>query len=214
MIEKGYTIRQISKREVHELCEKYHGYGGAGNAMVYAFGVVENGEVVAAYAWQPPAPGAARSICPECPQGVLALSRMVAVPKDRRALNHISKPLRYQMRHMIDRSRWPVLVTYSDSGQGHTGHVYKCSGWQKTSESDVPFYINNEGVRTSYYSNGVSGGRNLVKGGITTITRWEHWGYCPKGLADAWMGMHGWRRVPVEGKTWRSGNQAYTYKKI
>lgn len=34
----------------------------------------------------------------------------------------VSKPLRRQMRVEIDRGRWPVLITYSDEGQGHTGH--------------------------------------------------------------------------------------------
>jgi tRNA U34 5-carboxymethylaminomethyl modifying GTPase MnmE/TrmE len=55
-----------------------------------------------------------------------------ALPREERRLRHISKPLKRQMRDLIDRTRWPVLVTYSDEGQGHLGHVYKCSGWQKT----------------------------------------------------------------------------------
>jgi len=79
--------------------------------------------VVAAYAWQPPPPGASRAVCPEAPEGVLALSRMVAVPRDERRLQHVSTPLRRQMRVLIDRGRWPVLVTYSDEGQGHTGNA-------------------------------------------------------------------------------------------
>jgi hypothetical protein len=40
------------------------------------------------------------------------------------------------MNVLIDRTRWPVLVTYSDIGQGHTGHVYKCSGWEKVGEPE------------------------------------------------------------------------------
>src|SRR6266513_1557813 len=125
MREVGYTMRRVTLEEVRDLCVRFHGYGSAGASATYAFGVFEGDTLVAAYSWQPPQPGTARAICPEAPQGVLALSRMVAVPTETRTLNHVSKPLRRQMRREIDRTRWPVLVTYSDEGQGHTGHVYK-----------------------------------------------------------------------------------------
>lgn len=104
-------------------------YRSVGQVFVLAYAVIEDGAPVAAFVWQPPAPGAARSVCPEAPYGVLALSRMVALPRDERRLRHISKPLRAQMRRLIDRGRWPVLVTYSDEGQGHTGYVV--SVWKR-----------------------------------------------------------------------------------
>lgn len=206
----SYDIREITLEEVRSLCEKYHGYGTAGGASVLCFGVFEEERLVAAYSWQPPPPGAARAVCPEAPQGVLALSRMVAVPREERKLNHVSKPLRRQMHTLIDRTRWPVLLTYSDEGQGHTGHVYKCAGWAATSKTKRPFYLNEVGKRASSYSNGKHGTRLLTKGGDTTIQRWEHW-ICPRGEALVWMESHGWKRMAIVGKVWRSGNQAYTY---
>jgi hypothetical protein len=221
---------------VRALCEKFHGYEGSGDVAVYAFGVLENGpigpvdvvrpnglRVVMATAWQPPPPGAAKSVCPEAPQGVLALSRMVAVPRDDRELQHISKPLRWQMRdaRAIDRTRWPVLVTYSDEGQGHTGHVYKCSGWQKTTRRRVRIFEDENGVRSSSYANGASGKRGLRAVGHTWIQRWEHWVMPFDATRDdrveasqralIWMTSHGWRREPVPGKVWRSGSQAFRY---
>jgi len=30
---------------------------------------------------------------------------------------------------MIDRIRWPCLVTYADEWQGHTGSIYKAANW-------------------------------------------------------------------------------------
>jgi hypothetical protein len=207
-----YDMRPVALSDVRQLCERYHGYGSAGGAAVYCFGVFEDDKLVAGYAWQPPPPGAARAVCPEAPQGVLALSRMVAVPKKDRRLNHISKPLRRQMRNLIDRSRWPVLLTYSDEGQGHTGHVYKCSGWQATSKARLPFYFDEKGKRASSYSNGRHGSRALRLGGHTIIQRWENWA-CARGAAADAMAIGGWRRVAVPGKRWRSGTQAYTYKK-
>jgi hypothetical protein len=203
-------LRLIALDDVRDLCERFHGYGSAGGAAVYSFGVFEENNLVAAYTWQPPPPGAARAVCPEAPQGVLALSRMVAVPKTERRLKHVSKPLQVQMKRRIDRTRWPVLLTYSDEGQGHTGYVYKCSGWEATVRSKRPFFVDKDGKRASSYSNGAHGGRDLTRGGHTFIQRWEHW-VCSRGDAGQWLEYHGWERVPVEGRTWRSGNQAFKY---
>lgn len=114
------------------------------------------------------------------------------------------------MLHEIDRTRWPVLVTYSDEGQGHTGHVYKCSGWQPTSRERRPFFLDADGHRASSYANGKSGTRDLKRGGTTTLQRWEHW-ICDRGKAAEYMTGHGWERSPIPGKTWRSGRQAYEY---
>lgn len=179
----NFDLFDATIEDVRALCaterdgEPLHGYGGAGGAATYAFVVREHGADVAAWAWQPPPPGAAQSVCPEAPYGVLSLSRMVALPRSERHLQHISKPLRWQMRNPkgIDRTRWPVLVTYSDEGQGHSGHVYKCSGWQATTRRKVPVFETDAGVRASSYANGASGKRGLRRAGHTWIQRWEHW---------------------------------------
>ena len=206
----SYAMRPCSLDDVRALCMRYHGYASVGNNATYAFGVYEAAKMVAGYLWQPPPPGAARSVCPEAPQAVLALSRMVALPRLERELNHVSKPLRRQMRVEIDRGRWPVLVTYHDEGQGHTGHVYKCSGWLPTKRSRRPVFETADGARASSYSNGRSGGRKLQRAGWTHVQRWEHWA-CERGAARAYMEHAGWIRVPIPGKTWRSGNPAHTY---
>jgi len=206
----GYILKPCSGALVAAMCEHYHYYGGAGCGMAASFAVFEDGEAVAAFAWSPPPYGAAEAVCLEAPQGVLALSRMVAVPRAERRLNHISKPLRRQMRVLLDRGRWPVLVTYHDEGEGHTGHVYKCSGWQPTVRNRVPVFQGPDGVRKSKYS---GGRRSDAKHcGWTWLQRWEHWA-CERGRALEHMEAEGWRRVPIPGKKWASGNQAYTYKK-
>ncbi len=212
MLVSSFDIRPINVAMVNAMCTEHHGYGSAGNSATYAFGVIEGSTLVAAYAWQPPPPGASESACPEAPQGVLSLSRMVAVPKEERRLKHVSKPLRVQMKKLIDRTRWPVLVTYSDEGEGHTGYVYQCSGWEPTHREEHPFFVDAEGRRQSSYSNGHHGGRDLVRRGTTWLQRWEHW-IVERGKAAEWMTDHGWRRVPIPGKVWRSGNQAHTYKR-
>ena len=202
-------IRTCELSEVERLCAAHHAYGGAGGTAVYCFGVYEDGALVAAFSWQPPPPGAALSTCREVPGGVLALSRMVAVPKDQRALRHISKPLRVIMRRLIDRTRWPVLITYSDESKGHTGHVYKCSGWQPTIKRKSAAYEDDDGRRVSVYSNGKQRPKALKRAGSKVTQRWEHWASTTP-LAD--MTAAGWHRVPVEGKSWRSGAQAYKWE--
>ena len=206
-----FDLRRARREEVLSLFERFHGYRSLGRMAVYLFAVYEDGAPVAAFSWQPPPPGAAVSVCPEAPAGVLALSRMVATPRATRRLRHISKPLRAQMRRLIDRGRWPVLLTYSDASLGHTGHVYKCSGWEKTTTAIVPFFENASGQRQSRYANGETGSRgDLLKAGVTTIQRWEHW-VCERGRAAEWMSAHGWKREPIDGKRWASGNQAYRW---
>jgi len=59
-------------------------------------------------------------------QGVLALSRFVIEPDVPR--NASSFLLSRSMR-LIDRDRWPFLVTYADTWRGHTGAIYKATGW-------------------------------------------------------------------------------------
>lgn len=202
-----FDIRSTTLSVVRSLCEKYHAYGSTGACAVYAFAVFEDERPIAAFAWAAPPFGAAQTICPEAPQGVLALSRMVAVPREERRLRHISKPLRYQMRALIDRTRWPVLITYSDEGQGHTGHVYKCSGWKPTRRTRRSFCVDSEGHRRGVAS---SDHPDLNYGGKTTLQCWEH-RVCAPGETAAWMVHHGWRRVEVPGRTWKSGAPTFRW---
>lgn len=204
-------IEPCSVSTVRRLCEQYHGYGSSGDLAVYAWAVMENRRPVAVYSWQPPPPGAAKSVCEEAPFGVLALSRMVAVPKPERVLKHVSKPLKKQMKQLIDRTRWPVLVTYSDEGQGHTGYVYQCSGWERTTRKRVAVFNGADGTRASRYSNGKINIQDLNRGGWTWIQRWEHW-ICERGRAAEWMLDHGWVRKPTN-RVYKSGNQKFAWKK-
>ncbi len=116
------------------------------------------------------------------------------------------------MKRLIDRSRWPVLVTYSDEGQGHTGHVYKCSGWQATLKARRAFYVGDDGRRLSPYSNGRHRAGSLTRGGTTTLQRWEKWA-CEPGDVAAHLAAGGWERVKCPGKRWKSGAQAYRWRK-
>lgn len=90
----SYDLRRAELADVVPLIERHHGYGGVGNVATAVWAVYEHDRIVAAYVWNPPAPGAALAVAPAFPSGVLALTRMVAVPREERQLRHVSTPLR------------------------------------------------------------------------------------------------------------------------
>lgn len=198
--------------EIDALGERFHAYRGAAKVATYTFGVYEGDTLVAAFTWNPPAPGVGKSLSPSEPQAVLALTRMVALPKTERALKHISKPLMAQMKKLIDRGRWPVLVTYSDASVGHNGYVYACSGWTKCGVRRVGVFKTQDGRRVSRYSNGKTDTGRHTKDGFAEITRWEHRA-CEAGKEGDWLRDHGWVRVPRD-RVWRSGRQAFRIVKV
>lgn len=205
-------IRQTTLGDVSHLFVRCHAYGSSGKVAKYVFAVYEDEQPIAAFAWQPPPFGAAASVCPEAPQGVLSLSRMVAVPKEERRMKKISRAIRRQRDDLIDRTRWPVLITYSDEGLEHTGACYRYSGFRPTSRRVSPQYVDDRGNRTSRYSNGSTSIAGLTKIGDAIIQRWEHWAnVVPYRDVAEYMAAHGWRRVPVAGKRYRSGAPAFTW---
>lgn len=83
--------------------------------------------------WIPPTKSAAQALAGDDWQGVLSLSRFVIAPEV--PTNGASFLLGRSMRQ-IDRRRWPVLVTYADTNQGHTGVIYKATNWRE--DGSVP----------------------------------------------------------------------------
>ena len=104
--------------------------------------------------WMPCTPTAARAVG-GTPSSVLALSRFVvddAVPK-----NGASFFLGGAMR-MLDRSRWPILLSYADMRLGHSGAIYRAANWE--CDGEVPggdVWLDARGVQRGRKR----GGRNL-----------------------------------------------------
>lgn len=197
--------RRCSRADVMPLIKRFHAYKSLGQFGELWACFSSEGEPLAAFAWQPPPHAAAKSVSPGCPTAVLSLSRMVAVPKAERDW-HISKPLRWLMRKGIDRSRWPVLLTYADTGAGHSGHVYVCSGWKLHGTSNRIYYVDGEGRRQARYTNGGKLVPGLKKGGTTVLKRFVH-RICPAGEERQFLIAGGWQQIET-GRVWRSGNRA------
>ena len=70
----AYDLRAAKRADVLALFVENHGYKSLSATATYLFAVYEDGKPIAAFAWQPPPPGSAKSVCPEAPQGVLSLS--------------------------------------------------------------------------------------------------------------------------------------------
>lgn len=204
---------KVSWAEARELFMDFHPYGDAGG-VGEVWGVRDEvGDILAAWTWQPPPYGAAKAVAPSCPAAVLSLSRMVAVPRTTRDW-HISKPLKWLMKKGIDRTRFPVLVTWADEGEGHTGYVYKCSGWQRDGESWSVRYEHPDepGVRRSRYSNGRNRSSELIRVGKTQLIRFVH-RVCELGQEEEHLRAHLWRPRPSK-RVWASGNRGTIWVKI
>ena len=113
------------------LVKAWHYSKGASNTSTYRHGLypvgVAWGEPVGVTLWIPPTRTAAESVAGEDWKGVLVLSRLVVAPD--MPTNAASFLLGASMR-LIDRERWPTLLTYADTRLGHTGAIYKATNWE------------------------------------------------------------------------------------
>ena len=104
---------------------------GGSNTAVYTLGVFPAAEwfgssPIAVSWWLPPTPACGKSVWPDDRQSVLSLSRLVCEPAAPK--NTPSFLLSHGMR-FINRQRWPILITFADDWQGHTGTIYRAAGW-------------------------------------------------------------------------------------
>jgi len=129
---KDWEVRPVDIATARRLVEEYHYARHASNTAVYLHGLFPRGSFWANDChgvawWLPPTRSAAEATYPKNWRGVLALSRLVIVPSV--PTNGASFLLGRSMR-LIDRERWPCLVTYADTWRGHTGAIYKATNWQ------------------------------------------------------------------------------------
>ncbi len=121
-----WFVAPCSLDQATALVEQHHyARGGANTGTTH--GLYQRGtfEPVAVAWWIPPTRTAAAAWWSE-PEQVLTLSRMViepGVPKNAATF------LLMRSVRMLD-PMWRCLLTYADTWQGHTGHIYKAAGWE------------------------------------------------------------------------------------
>lgn len=134
---RDWIVAGVAQDIAYALVADYHYAKGASNTATYLHGLYPArwhwySECVGVAWWIPPTMHAARAWAPDNPGGVLCLSRLVILPET--PANACSFLLSHSAR-MIDRTRWPTLVTYADSWRGHTGAIYRAAGWDYCGET-------------------------------------------------------------------------------
>ena len=136
LVRSEWEVRSISQSDAVSAIRAWHYSMSAPNTSVYRFGMFRAGlftECEGVALWLPPTKAAGVSIAGDDWRGVLSLSRLACSPG---APKNAASYLLGAAMARIDRKRWPVLVTYADTNQGHTGAIYRATNW--TCDGAVP----------------------------------------------------------------------------
>jgi hypothetical protein len=109
---------------------RWHYSQGASKVAVARHGLYPAGlfgELSGVALWLPPIVAAARKVGGDDWRGVLSLTRLAVLPG--MPTDAASFLLGRSMK-LIDRERWPILVTFADTRLGHTGAIYKATNWR------------------------------------------------------------------------------------
>lgn len=126
-----WEVANVPRDIAERIIAEHHYARGASNTRVYLHGLYPAGwhwheECVGVAWWIPPTKSAALATYPDNWRGVLALSRLAIMPG---IPKNAASFLLAGSRKLIDRNRWPVLVTYADDWRGHTGSIYRADNW-------------------------------------------------------------------------------------
>lgn len=141
-----WAVRPVQLEVCRRLVEENHYSRGGSNTATYRHGLFELARpaLIRGVAWWiPPTKAAALATYPEDWQGVLALSRLAIEPD---VPKNAATFLLSRSRKMIDRARWPCLVTYADEWQGHDGLIYRLDGWDEAGRTAPEPTFVREGV--------------------------------------------------------------------
>lgn len=126
------SSRRLSLDFAQRLTARHHYAKGGSNTAVYVHGLFRRGDIFDEQCqgvawWLPPTRAAAEATDRERWKGVLCLSRLVIEPS---VPANACTFLLARSRRQIDRTAWPVLVTYADEWRGHTGAIYRADNWE------------------------------------------------------------------------------------
>lgn len=129
-----WVVGPVGIAAARRLVVEHHYAKGASNTATYLHGLYRIGrlsdeECLGVAWWIPPTRSAAQATFPDRWQGVLCLSRMVVAPE---VPANACSFLLARSRRLIDREKWPCLVTYADEWRGHTGAIYRADNWHYT----------------------------------------------------------------------------------
>lgn len=125
-------MRDVDIDVAERMVQRNHYAAGAANTATYLHGLWPadsfwEQDCRGVAWWIPPTRGAGEALAGEEWEGVLALSRLCVEPG---MPGNSATFLMARSTALVDRERWPWLVTYADSWRGHTGAIYRATGWE------------------------------------------------------------------------------------
>lgn len=124
-----WHVTTCTHDEATRLVSAHHYAAGMSNTCIETHGLYRVGgtRLYGIAMWLPPTRKAAETVDRENWRGVAALSRLCVIPEA--PPNAASFLLAASMR-LLDRERWPTLLTYADTRHGHTGAIYRATNWE------------------------------------------------------------------------------------
>ena len=147
---QDYEVRPADKREAADLVRSLHYSGGVSKvgADVHGLFLAGTDTLLGAAWWLPPTKNAAVSVAGDDWRACVSLSRLVVAAEV--PCNGASFLLAGSRRLLKKDGRWRVLVTYADTGEGHTGAIYRADNWNYLGETKAAFrYRGEDGVLMS-----------------------------------------------------------------
>lgn len=170
-----WEVRHIPIFEARPIVEGHHYSHHASNTATALHGLYRSDEWFGAKCygvawWIPPTRDCAAAWWPESEE-VLTLSRLVILPD---VPKNAATYLLMRSVKMLE-PRWKCLLTYADTWQGHTGHIYKAAGWEYLglTEPSPVFMIDSHMVARK------AGGHTRTNGEMSDLGA-ELLGYFPK----------------------------------
>jgi hypothetical protein len=122
-----WIIADASLEKARALVVAHHYARGASNTAVAIHGLYRRSdfELCGIAWWLPPTRSCAESVNSDW-QSVLTLSRLVIAPDVPK--NAATFLLMASIKRLD--ARWKYLLTYADTGEGHTGEIYRLTGWE------------------------------------------------------------------------------------
>lgn len=129
---KYWFVRPVDIKQARELIEREHYAKGASNTAVAIHGLFDCiGDLCGVAWWIPPTKAAAQATYHDW-RKVLSLSRLAIVPG---VPKNACSFLIARSAKMIDKEKWPCLVTYADEWRGHSGGIYKAANWKEVGKT-------------------------------------------------------------------------------
>jgi hypothetical protein len=156
------------------MIETYHYLHSMPAGAILCFGVYAEDVLVGAVVFTCGARLGHRLLWAARPDDVITLARLYLI--DELPKNSESRVLGYVLRHLRRHCPWKLVLSYADPAAGHTGTIYRATGWLYLGVTEPSSYVDiGDGAlhhpRTVFNSLGANNVRHLRATGIAAVRR-------------------------------------------